>query len=167
MVCFLGVECLQLHPWMFISVFYHDYQIPGKYDTHTYIHLYIYIIIVMICMYMYLQGRRKKKLFWLSTIAPLVSVILSTLIVYLTRADKHGVKIVKHVKSGLNPSSIHQLQFNGAHTAEVVKIGLVVSVIALTVHTYIHTYISLYQLDIQKVFFIVLDYKVFQYIGRH
>lgn len=78
------------------------------------------------------MGRRKKKLFWLSTIAPLLSVILSTLIVFLTRADNHGVKIVKHIKSGLNPSSIHELQFNGAHTVEVVKIGLVVSVIALT-----------------------------------
>lgn len=77
-------------------------------------------------------GQKKKKLFWLSTTAPLVSVMLSTLIVYLTRADRHGLKIVKHIKPGLNPSSVHELQFNGQHTAEVVKIGLVAGIVALT-----------------------------------
>ncbi|WCJ44525.1 Sulfate transporter 1.1 [Euphorbia peplus] len=76
-------------------------------------------------------GRRKKKLFWFPAIAPLVSVILSTLIVFLTNADKHGVKIVKHIKGGLNPISIHDLQFNGPHLGEVAKIGLITAVIAL------------------------------------
>lgn len=79
------------------------------------------------------QGKRNRKIFWLPAIAPLISVILSTLIVFLTRADEHGVKIVKHIKGGLNPSSVHQLQFDGPHASEVVKIGLIVAVIALTV----------------------------------
>ncbi|KAH1226737.1 Early nodulin-70 [Glycine max] len=77
-------------------------------------------------------GKRKKKLFWLASISPLVSVVLSTLIVFLTRADKNGVKIVKHVKGGLNPSSLHQLDFNNPYIGEVAKIGLVVAVVALT-----------------------------------
>ncbi|KAH7851844.1 hypothetical protein Vadar_017228 [Vaccinium darrowii] len=77
-------------------------------------------------------GKRNRKIFWLPAIAPLISVILSTLIVFLTRADEHGVKIVKHIKGGLNPSSVHQLQFDGPHASEVVKIGLIVAVIALT-----------------------------------
>ncbi|CAM8900966.1 unnamed protein product [Rhodiola kirilowii] len=76
-------------------------------------------------------GRRNKKLFWLPAMAPLISVILSTLIVYLTRADGHGVKIVKHVKGGLNPSSADQLLLNGPHLGEVAKIGLVIAVVAL------------------------------------
>jgi len=80
-----------------------------------------------------LQGKRKKNLFWLASIAPLVSVILSTLVVFLTRADKNGVKIVKHVKGGLNPSSINQLDFNSPHVIDVAKIGLIVAVVALTV----------------------------------
>lgn len=79
------------------------------------------------------QGKKKKKLFWLASISPLVSVVLSTLFVFLTHADKNGVKIVKHVKGGLNPSSIHQLEFNNPYVGEVVKIGLVVAVVALTV----------------------------------
>ncbi|TYI75996.1 hypothetical protein E1A91_D06G046000v1 [Gossypium mustelinum] len=77
-------------------------------------------------------GRRNKKLFWLPAIAPLLSVILSTLIVYLTKADEHGVKIIKHLKGGLNPSSLHQLQLNGPHVAQAAKIGLISAVVALT-----------------------------------
>ncbi|XP_059286286.1 low affinity sulfate transporter 3-like [Lycium ferocissimum] len=77
-------------------------------------------------------GKRNKKLFWLPAIAPLLSVIVSTLMVYLTKADQHGVKIVKHFKGGLNPSSVHQLQFNGPHLGEVAKIGLITALVALT-----------------------------------
>ncbi|KAF7829910.1 low affinity sulfate transporter 3-like [Senna tora] len=77
-------------------------------------------------------GRRNKKLFWLPAIAPLLSVILSTLIVYLTKADKHGVNIIKHVKGGLNPSSSHLLQLHGPHVGQVAKIGLISAIIALT-----------------------------------
>lgn len=82
------------------------------------------------------QGRRNKKLFWLPAIAPLLSVILSTLIVYLTKADKHGVKIVKHIKGGLNPSSAHQLQLTGPHLGQTAKIGLISAVVALTVRVF-------------------------------
>ncbi|KAG5573284.1 hypothetical protein H5410_063050 [Solanum commersonii] len=77
-------------------------------------------------------GKRNKKLFWLPAIAPLLSVIVATLMVYLTKADQHGVKIVKHFKGGLNPSSAHQLQFNGPHLGQVVKIGLICGLVALT-----------------------------------
>ncbi|KAI3981078.1 hypothetical protein MKX01_032218 [Papaver californicum] len=77
-------------------------------------------------------GRRNKKLFWLPAIAPLISVILSTLIVYLSRADKHGVRIVKHIDRGLNPSSAKQLQFSGPHVGEAAKTGLICAIIALT-----------------------------------
>lgn len=77
-------------------------------------------------------GKRNRKLFWLPAVAPLISVILSTLIVFLTRADKHGVRIVKHIKGGLNPSSVHQLQFDSPNGSEIIKTGLIVAVVALT-----------------------------------
>lgn len=79
------------------------------------------------------QGKKKQRLFWLPAIAPLLSVILSTLIVFLTKADKHGIKIVKHIKGGFNPSSVHQLQLTGPFVGEVAKVGLVVALVALTV----------------------------------
>ncbi|KZV46152.1 low affinity sulfate transporter 3-like [Dorcoceras hygrometricum] len=71
------------------------------------------------------EGKKKKKLFWLPAIAPLLSVVLSTLIVYLTKADKHGVKIVKHFNGGINPISMKQLNFGGEHLGESAKIGLI------------------------------------------
>ncbi|KAM1818547.1 hypothetical protein EV1_000286 [Malus domestica] len=76
-------------------------------------------------------GKKKKKLFWLPAVAPLLSVILSTLIVYLTRGDKHGINIVKHVKDGLNPSSVNLLQFNSPYVGAVAKVGLIVALVAL------------------------------------
>ncbi|KAI8011293.1 E3 ubiquitin-protein ligase APD1 [Camellia lanceoleosa] len=39
---------------------------------------------------------------------------------------------VKHIKGGLNPISVHQLQFNNPHASEKAKIGLIVAVVALT-----------------------------------
>lgn len=84
-----------------------------------------------------MQGKKKKKLFWLPAVAPLLSVILSTLIVYLTRGDKHGINIVKHIKDGLNPSSVNLLQFNSPYVGDVAKVGLIVALVALAVsHIY-------------------------------
>ncbi|KAL5559195.1 hypothetical protein UlMin_035406 [Ulmus minor] len=79
-----------------------------------------------------LIGRRNKKLFWVPAVAPLISVVLSTLIVFVSRADNHGVKIVKHITGGLNPSSAHQLQLTGPHVAQAAKTGLIAAIIALT-----------------------------------
>lgn len=41
------------------------------------------------------QGKKNKKLFWVPAVAPLISVIISTFFVYITRADKQGVQIVR------------------------------------------------------------------------
>lgn len=39
-------------------------------------------------------GKKNKKFFWVPAIAPLISVVLSTFFVFITRADKQGVEIV-------------------------------------------------------------------------
>ncbi|KAK7305983.1 hypothetical protein VNO77_43897 [Canavalia gladiata] len=104
-------------------------QVHNPWNPRNFILGFSFLIFILTTRFV---GKKKKKLFWLASISPLVSVILSTVIVFLTRADKSGVKIVKHVKGGLNPSSIHQLDFNNPYIGEVVKIGLVVAVVALT-----------------------------------
>ncbi|KAK7399508.1 hypothetical protein VNO78_10692 [Psophocarpus tetragonolobus] len=64
---------------------------------------------------------------------PLVSVMLSTLIVLLTlRAYKNGVNIVRHIKGELNPISVNQIELNSPHIGELSKIGLVAAAVALT-----------------------------------
>nr|GMD91210.1 low affinity sulfate transporter 3-like [Ipomoea batatas] len=98
-----------------------------------------FLIFILITRFI---GRRNKKMFWLPALAPLLSVILSTLIVYLSKADERGVKIVKHFKGGLNPSSVHDLQFNSPHLGESAKIGLICAIIALTVRLYLFACIS-------------------------
>ncbi|CAJ1938049.1 unnamed protein product [Sphenostylis stenocarpa] len=47
-------------------------------------------------------------------------------------ADKSGVNIVRHIKGGLNPSSINQIELNNPHIGALAKIGLVLAAVALT-----------------------------------
>ncbi|XP_065015661.1 sulfate transporter 1.2-like isoform X1 [Musa acuminata AAA Group] len=77
-------------------------------------------------------GKKRKNLFWVSALAPLVSVILATFFVYITRADRHGVQIVRHIKQGINPSSAGEIYFSGSYATKGLKIGIVAGLIALT-----------------------------------
>ncbi|KAL5559059.1 hypothetical protein UlMin_035270 [Ulmus minor] len=98
-------------------------------------------------------GKKNRKYFWVPAIAPLISVILSTFFVYITRADKKGVAIVKHLEKGINPSSVHQIFFTGEYLAKGFKIGVVAGMIALTEASAIgRTFASMkdYQLDGNK-----------------
>ncbi|PIA48054.1 hypothetical protein AQUCO_01400563v1 [Aquilegia coerulea] len=79
-----------------------------------------------------LIGKRNKKLFWVPAIAPLISVILSTFFVYITRADKDGVAIVRKIEKGINPSSVNQIYFTGDYLMKGFKIGVVAGMVALT-----------------------------------
>lgn len=88
-----------------------------------------FLIFILITRFL---GRRNRKLFWLQAMAPLLSVILSTIIVYLSKADRHGIKIVKHFKGGLNPISARDLNFRNPHVGQTAKIGLICAIIALT-----------------------------------
>lgn len=56
--------------------------------------------------------------------------------VFLTRADQHGVKIVKRVPAGLNPISARHLQFHSPQISQIVTAALIVAVIALTVSSF-------------------------------
>lgn len=77
-------------------------------------------------------GKKNKKFFWVPAIAPLISVILSTFFVYITRADKQGVKIVKNIKKGINPSSVNEIYFSGDYLLKGFRIGVVAGMIGLT-----------------------------------
>ncbi|PON38010.1 High affinity sulfate transporter [Parasponia andersonii] len=77
-------------------------------------------------------GKRNKKYFWVPAIAPMISVIVSTFCVYITRADKDGVAIVSHIKKGINPSSAGDLFLTGEYLGKAFRIGVVAGIIALT-----------------------------------
>ncbi|KAM7276942.1 hypothetical protein ACFE04_018808 [Oxalis oulophora] len=75
---------------------------------------------------------RKPKLFWVSAGAPLASVIVSTLLVFIFKAQNHGISIIGKLPEGLNPPSWNMLHFRGSHLALVIKTGLVTGIISLT-----------------------------------
>ncbi|XP_054777993.1 high affinity sulfate transporter 2-like [Prosopis cineraria] len=77
-------------------------------------------------------AKKNKKLFWVATLAPLTSVIVSTFFVYITRADKKGVAIVKDIDKGVNPISVGDIFFSGKYLGAGIQIGVVVGLIALT-----------------------------------
>ncbi|KAF7126972.1 hypothetical protein RHSIM_Rhsim11G0051600 [Rhododendron simsii] len=78
------------------------------------------------------QGKRNRKWFWVPAIAPLISVIISTLLVFNTHADKHGVQTVNHIKKGVNPASANQIFFTGGYLLKGFRIGVVAGMVALT-----------------------------------
>ncbi|KAK6134143.1 hypothetical protein DH2020_032093 [Rehmannia glutinosa] len=75
---------------------------------------------------------RKPKLFWVSAGAPLLSVILSTLLVFAFKAQNHGISVIGKLQEGLNPPSWNMLHFHGSYLGLVIKTGLVTGIISLT-----------------------------------
>ncbi|XP_047152179.1 sulfate transporter 3.1-like [Vigna umbellata] len=76
-------------------------------------------------------SKRQPKFFWVSAMAPLASVILGSLLVYLTHAEKHGVQVIGKLKKGLNPPSVTNLVLVSPYMGTAIKTGLVTGIIAL------------------------------------
>ncbi|XP_009604001.1 probable sulfate transporter 3.3 [Nicotiana tomentosiformis] len=75
---------------------------------------------------------RKPKLFWVSAGAPLLSVIISTLLVFAMKGQKHGISIIGKLQEGLNPPSWNMLHFSGSYLGLVIKTGIVTGILSLT-----------------------------------
>ncbi|KAI3749419.1 hypothetical protein L2E82_20031 [Cichorium intybus] len=89
-----------------------------------------------ICFLFYLLvakfvSTKRQKLFWISAMAPLTSVILGSVLVYLTHAEKHGVQVIGELKKGLNPITIMDLSFGSEYLPTAIKTGIITGVIAL------------------------------------
>ncbi|EHA8587414.1 Anti-sigma factor antagonist domain of sulfate transporter91 [Cocos nucifera] len=78
------------------------------------------------------ESTRRPKLFWVSAGAPLTSVVLSTLLVFVFKAQNHGISIIGQLKSGLNRPSWDKLHFDSTYLGTVMKTGLVTGIISLT-----------------------------------
>ncbi|XP_041018713.1 sulfate transporter 3.1-like [Juglans microcarpa x Juglans regia] len=76
-------------------------------------------------------SKRKPKFFWISAMAPLTTVVLGSLLVYLTHAEKHGVQVIGELKKGLNPPSFGDLVFVSPYLMTAIKTGIITGVIAL------------------------------------
>uniref|UniRef100_A0A0D9WAF4 STAS domain-containing protein n=1 Tax=Leersia perrieri TaxID=77586 RepID=A0A0D9WAF4_9ORYZ len=99
------------------------------------------------------QSMKWPKLFWISACAPLACVIVSTLLVFLFKAQKHGISIIGQLKCGLNRPSWDKLLFDPTYLGLTVKTGLVTGIISLTEGVAVgRTFASLkdYQVDGNK-----------------
>ncbi|XP_058738002.1 sulfate transporter 3.1-like [Vicia villosa] len=76
-------------------------------------------------------SKRQPRFFWVSAMAPLTSVILGSILVYLTHAEKHGVEVIGNLKKGLNPPSASDLVFVSPYLGTAIKTGLITGIIAL------------------------------------
>ncbi|KAI4301223.1 hypothetical protein L6164_034522 [Bauhinia variegata] len=88
----------------------------------------VFIFFLLITRYF---SKRQPKFFWVSAMAPLTSVILGSLLVYLTHAEKHGVQVIGQLKKGLNPPTITDLVFVSPYLTTAIKTGAVTGIIAL------------------------------------
>ncbi|KAG7553192.1 SLC26A/SulP transporter domain [Arabidopsis thaliana x Arabidopsis arenosa] len=76
-------------------------------------------------------SKKRPKLFWISAMSPLVSVILGTLFLYFLHAHFHDIQIIGELKKGINPPSITHLVFTSPYVMLALKIGMITGVIAL------------------------------------
>nr|KJB42155.1 hypothetical protein B456_007G139400 [Gossypium raimondii] len=76
-------------------------------------------------------SKKRPKFFWISAMAPLTTVILGSLLVYLTHAEKHGVDVIGNLKKGLNPPSFGDFVFTSPYFTTAVKTGMITGIIAL------------------------------------
>jgi hypothetical protein len=65
-------------------------------------------MLIIIC---FLQSKRRPKLFWISAAAPLTSVVLGSVLVYLTHAENHGIEVVR-IAGLVNSACLMQMQYN-------------------------------------------------------
>ncbi|KAJ0253573.1 Sulfate transporter 3.1 [Hirschfeldia incana] len=76
-------------------------------------------------------SKKRPKFFWVAAMAPLTSVILGSLLVYFTHAERHGVQVIGDLKKGLNPLSVSDLVFTSPYMSTALKTGLITGIIAL------------------------------------
>lgn len=76
-------------------------------------------------------GRRKTKLFWVTAGAPLISIILSTLLVFVIQSPTSCHQPIWKFIGRIEPLSWNMLHFHGSNLRLVIKIGLVTGIISL------------------------------------
>ncbi|TYH60875.1 hypothetical protein ES332_D07G009800v1 [Gossypium tomentosum] len=75
--------------------------------------------------------QRKPNLFWVSAISPMAVVAVGCLYAYLGHGEQHGIAIVGDLKKGLNPSSIHYLNFDSRYLPATIRAGVVTGLISM------------------------------------
>lgn len=78
-------------------------------------------------------SKKKPSFFWVGALAPLFSVIVGSLLVFLTHAENHHIQVIGHLKKGLNPVTVSDLAaiFKSPHLSTAIKGGIISGIIGL------------------------------------
>ncbi|RZC58195.1 hypothetical protein C5167_005504 [Papaver somniferum] len=112
-----------------IAVLSSVFQHTDEWSWQTILMGFCFLVFLLLARHV---SMKNPKLFWVSAGAPLLSVILSTLAVFVFKAQNHGVSIIGKLEQGLNPPSWNMLHFGGGHLGLVLKTGLVTGIVSLT-----------------------------------
>ncbi|KAF6172886.1 hypothetical protein GIB67_035440 [Kingdonia uniflora] len=88
-----------------------------------------FLIFLLICRQVSI---RRPNLFWVQAAAPLTSVIISTLVVFIFKSQVHHISTIGHLPKGLNPPSANMLYFSGPFLGLAIKTGITTGILALT-----------------------------------
>ncbi|KAI3910424.1 hypothetical protein MKX01_034818 [Papaver californicum] len=112
-----------------IAVLSSVFQHTDEWSWQTILMGFCFLVFLLLARHV---SMKNPKLFWVSAGAPLLSVILSTLAVFVFKAQNHGVSIIGKLEQGLNPPSWNMLHFGGGHLGLVLRTGLITGIISLT-----------------------------------
>ncbi|KAM3243473.1 hypothetical protein ACQJBY_055420 [Aegilops geniculata] len=76
-------------------------------------------------------SKRRPRLFWVSAAAPLASLIVGSVLVYLIHGQNHGIEVIGNLKKGINPSSAKSLILSPPHMMVALKTGIITGLIGL------------------------------------
>lgn len=96
---------------------------------------------------------KRPKLFLISATAPLISVIISTIIIFAFKSETQGIKIVGRLPEGINPLSVNMIHLHGSYFMLTIKAGIITGILSLTEGIAVgRTFASLkdYQIDGNK-----------------
>ncbi|KAK3034371.1 hypothetical protein RJ639_032269 [Escallonia herrerae] len=89
------------------------------------------IIFLVFLQFTKFVKQKRPKLFWVSAIAPMVTVVVGGLFAYFAHAEKHGIQIVGELKRGINPPSLQDLNFDRKYISAPIKAGIITAMVAL------------------------------------
>ncbi|KAF5191832.1 Sulfate transporter 1.1 [Thalictrum thalictroides] len=113
----------------FVSVMSSVFHETNEWSWHTIIMGLSFLVFLLTARQM---SMRRPKLFWISAAAPLTSVLISTLIIFIFKAQIKGISTIGHLPRGVNPPSANMLYFHAPYLSLALKTGIITGILSLT-----------------------------------
>ncbi|KAE9613939.1 putative SLC26A/SulP transporter [Lupinus albus] len=88
----------------------------------------IFIVFLQFTRYV---RKKNPRLFWVSAIGPMTTVIVGAVFTYLVKGQKHGIQIVGRLDRGINPLSIKDITFESKYLPTILKTGIITAIMSM------------------------------------